>query len=75
MNRGLRGVALSPFVKQRLKMFVAGQKASDLEQLTGFIEAGQVTPSIDRTYPLDQAPEAMRRLEAGEVRGKIAITV
>ena len=75
MNRGLRGVALSPFVKQRLKMFVAGQKTSDLEQLTGFIEAGQVTPSIDRTYPLDQAPDAMRRLEAGEVRGKIAITV
>jgi NADPH:quinone reductase-like Zn-dependent oxidoreductase len=75
MSRGLRGVALSPFVKQQLKMFVAGQKTSDLEQLTGFIEAGQVTPSIDRAYPLDQAPEAMRRLQAGEVRGKIAITV
>jgi len=75
MSRGLRGVALSPFVKHRLKMFVAGQKTSDLEQLTGFIEAGQVTPSIDRTYPLEQAPDAMRRLEAGEVRGKIAITV
>ena len=75
MNRPLRAVALSPFVKQSLKMFLAGQKTSDLEQLTGFIEAGQVTPSIDRAYPLEQAPEAMRRLEAGEVRGKIAITV
>jgi NADPH:quinone reductase-like Zn-dependent oxidoreductase len=75
MNRQLRAVALSPFVKQRLKTFVAGQKTSDLEQLTGFIEAGQVTPSTDQAYPLDQAPEAMRRLEAGEVRGKIAITV
>ena len=75
MNRQLRAVALSLVVKQRLRTFVAGQKASDLEQLTGFIEAGQVTPSVDRTYPLDQAPEAMRRLEAGEVRGKIAITV
>jgi NADPH:quinone reductase-like Zn-dependent oxidoreductase len=74
MNRQLRAMFLSPFVRQRLKSFVAGQKASDLEQLTGFIEAGQVTPSIDRTYPLAQAPEAMRRLEAGHVRGKIAIT-
>jgi NADPH:quinone reductase-like Zn-dependent oxidoreductase len=74
MNRQLRAMALSPFVGQRLKSFVAGQKASDLEQLTGLIEAGQVTPSIDRTYPLAQAPEAMCRLEAGEVRGKIAIT-
>jgi D-arabinose 1-dehydrogenase-like Zn-dependent alcohol dehydrogenase len=32
-------------------------------------------PSIDRTYPLEEVPEAMRRLEAGEVRGKVAIAV
>jgi NADPH:quinone reductase-like Zn-dependent oxidoreductase len=75
MNRQLRAVALSLVVKQGLKTFVAGQKASDLEQLTGFIEAGKVTPRVDRSFPLEQAPEAMRRLEAGEVRGKIAITV
>ena len=74
MNRQLRAMFLSLFVKQGLKSFVAGQKASDLEQLTEFIEAGQVAPSIDRTYPLAEAPDAMRRLEAGEVRGKIAIT-
>ena len=34
-----------------------------------------MTPSIDRTYPLDEAPDAMRHLEAGDVRGKVAITV
>jgi len=37
--------------------------------------AGKVTPSIDRTYPLDQVPEAMRHLEAGKARGKVAITI
>ena len=31
-------------------------------------------PSVDRTYPLEQAPEAMRQLQAGRVRGKVAIT-
>jgi len=39
------------------------------------IEAGKVTPSIDRTFSLDQVREAMRHLEAGNARGKIAISV
>ena len=34
-----------------------------------------MTPSIDRTYPLEQVPDAMRHLDAGKVRGKIAITI
>ncbi len=75
MSRQLRALALSPFVGQRLTVFVAKQRASDLERLTAFIEAGKVTPSIERTYPLAEAPAAMAHLIAGEVRGKIAITI
>ena len=75
MNRPLRAVALSPLVRQRLTMFIAKERSSDLERLTALIEAGTVTPSIDRTYPLDQVAEAMRHLEAGKARGKIAITI
>ena len=75
MNRPLRASAMSMFLRQRLKMFVASTRHTDLEHLTELIEAGKVTPSIDRTYPLDQAPEAMRQLAAGKVRGKVAITV
>ncbi len=58
-----------------MTFFVSKERASDLERLTEFIEAGKLTPSIDRTFSLDQVPEAMRHLEAGEARGKIAITV
>jgi len=75
MNRQLRAVAMSVFLRQRLTMFVATVRAIDLERLTELIESGQVTPSIDRSYPLGQAPEAMRHLVAGQVRGKVAITV
>jgi NADPH:quinone reductase-like Zn-dependent oxidoreductase len=75
MNRQLRALALSPFVGQRLTMLTPKEHASVLERLTTLVEAGQVTPSIDRTYPLDQVPEAMRQLEAGTVRGKIAIVI
>jgi NADPH:quinone reductase-like Zn-dependent oxidoreductase len=75
MNRQLRALLLSPFVGQRLAWFIAKERASDLDRLTDLIEAGQVTPSIDRTYPLGRVPEAMRHLEAGQVRGKVAITI
>ena len=75
MGRQLRAVAMSPFAHQRLTMFIAKQRTSDLERLTELIEAGTVTPSIDRTYPLDKALEAMRFLEAAKAPGKLAITI
>jgi NADPH:quinone reductase-like Zn-dependent oxidoreductase len=75
MSRTLRALALSPFISQRFANFINKEQASDLDRLTGLIDAGQVTPRIDRTYPLDQVPEAMRQLAAGQVRGKVAITI
>jgi NADPH:quinone reductase-like Zn-dependent oxidoreductase len=75
MNRQLRALALSPFVPQQLTMFIAKQRSRDLERLTELIEAGMMMPHIDRTYRLDQGADAMRHLEAGRARGKIAITV
>jgi NADPH:quinone reductase-like Zn-dependent oxidoreductase len=75
MGRQLRALALSRFVGQRLTGFIPKERSSDLERLTDLIEAGKVTPSIDRTYSLDRVPEAMRHLDAGKARGKVAITV
>jgi NADPH:quinone reductase-like Zn-dependent oxidoreductase len=75
MDRQLRAVTLSLFIRQRLTMFVAKQRSSDLERLTGLIESGAVTPSVDRTYPLERAAQAMRHLAAGDARGKVVISV
>jgi NADPH:quinone reductase-like Zn-dependent oxidoreductase len=75
MNRQLRATALSPFLRQRLTMLIPKEQYVDLERLRDLIEAGQVTPSIGRTYPVAQAPEAMRHLVGGQARGKIVITV
>jgi len=74
-GRSLRAPLLSPFVGQRLAMLASKERASDLERLTPFIEEGKVTPSIDRACSLDQVQEAMRHLEAGKARGKVAITI
>jgi NADPH:quinone reductase-like Zn-dependent oxidoreductase len=74
-GRSLRAPLVSRFVRQRLVMLASKERASDLERLTDFLTTGAVAPRVDRVFPLDQVPDAMRRLEAGEVRGKVAITI
>ena len=75
MDRQLRALGLSMVVRQRLTGFLCHENSTDLNRLAELIAAGQVTPSIDRTYRFAQVPEAVRHLEAGETRGKIAITI
>jgi NADPH:quinone reductase-like Zn-dependent oxidoreductase len=71
----LRGIALSPFVGQRLLPFLAKLRKEDLLALAELVDAGKLRPVLDRTFPLPEAPEALRYLEAGHARGKVAITV
>jgi NADPH:quinone reductase-like Zn-dependent oxidoreductase len=75
LGRQLRGALISPFLRQRLVLLVAKERAAHLERLTGLIEDGKVIPSVDRSYPLDEASDAMQLLEKGQVRGKVVITV
>ncbi len=67
--------ALSPFVGQRLRSLSTSQRKEDLELLKELIEAGKVTPVTDRTYPLSEVPDAIRDLQSGHARGKVAVTV
>ena len=75
IGRQLRAVLLTPFIGQRLTGLASKERASDSEILSAHVAAGTVTPSVDRIYPLDQVPAAMRHLAAGTVKGKIAITI
>jgi NADPH:quinone reductase-like Zn-dependent oxidoreductase len=75
-DRQLRALALSRFVGQRLRMLSSKPRQDDLQTLRELIEAGKVRPIIDRTYPLREAPEAIRYLVEGHGgAGKIVITV
>jgi NADPH:quinone reductase-like Zn-dependent oxidoreductase len=56
-------------------LFLAKTNKEDLVVLQELLEAGKVTPVIDRTYPLSETPEAIRYLEEGHARGKVVITV
>jgi NADPH:quinone reductase-like Zn-dependent oxidoreductase len=75
MGRQVRGVLVSPFLRQRLVLLPTRESAEDYGRLTELIEAGRVTPRLDDAYPLEDAAEAVRRLVRGEVQGKVAITV
>jgi NADPH:quinone reductase-like Zn-dependent oxidoreductase len=75
VGRQLRALMLSPLVRQRLTMYISRHRQADLETLRQQVEAGQVTPTVGKTYHLAEVPEAIRQLESGRVQGKIAITV
>jgi NADPH:quinone reductase-like Zn-dependent oxidoreductase len=74
-DRQLRALMLSPFVGQKLGTFIASENKNDLLVLKELIESGQVTPAIDRTYPLSEVPAAIRYMQEGHARGKVVITV
>jgi len=74
-GRQIRALVLSLFVGQRLTMLASKERHTDLEALSPLLENGQVTPVLDRNYSLAEVPAAMKHLEAGLARGKIAITI
>jgi NADPH:quinone reductase-like Zn-dependent oxidoreductase len=71
----LQALVLSPFVSQHMGMFLANLSGEDLQRLGELMQSGAVAPVIDRRYPLEQASEAIRYLEAGRARGKVVVTV
>ncbi|MGE5236398.1 MAG: NAD(P)-dependent alcohol dehydrogenase [Acidobacteriota bacterium] len=73
---GLLEVAVvSRFAGQKLRLFLARVRKDDLMVLRELLEAGKVTPVIDRSYPLSEVPEAVRYLAEGHARGKVVITM
>ncbi|MEV1172758.1 NAD(P)-dependent alcohol dehydrogenase [Nonomuraea sp. NPDC049784] len=75
MGRIVTALLLSLVGRKKTANFVTRPKAADLDALCELIEAGEVTPVVDRTYPLSEVAEAMTHLETGHARGKIVITM
>ena len=75
LDRVLRAVVLSLFVRQRLRPVSGAANATDLRTLTELVEAAKVTPVLDRMYALNEVPDAMRALAAGRTRGKLVVAV
>ena len=74
-GRLVRGTILFRFGGQKLGNFLVSTNHDDLVALRDLIEAGKVTPVLDRTYPLSHAAEAIDRIGDGHAQGKVVITV
>jgi NADPH:quinone reductase-like Zn-dependent oxidoreductase len=75
VHRMIAAKLLGLFIPQRVRLFVSTAKHDDLAALKEMIEAGKITPVIDRTYALEEVPKALAYAELGHVRGKVAIAV
>jgi NADPH:quinone reductase-like Zn-dependent oxidoreductase len=75
LGRVVKARALSGFSRQQLKPFTSLGKRQDLLALADLLATGQVRAVIDRTYPLDEAADALRYVAAGHTQGKVVITV
>ncbi|MFC9970579.1 NAD(P)-dependent alcohol dehydrogenase [Spirillospora sp. NPDC127200] len=70
----LRGALASPFVGQRITSVAWKPNSTDLRFLADLMEKRRLAPVIDRTYPFAEVPEALRYIERGHARGKVAVT-
>ena len=72
MRLTLRGLVLS---RRQVRVLTTVPPGRDQAALRDLIESGQLTPVIDRTYPLERAPDAIRYVEVEHARAKVVVTV
>ena len=77
MAQTFQGMLLGPIISmtgsKSMGNMLVKPNQNDLVFMKELVEAGKVTPVIDRSYPLAQVPEALRYLEEGHARGKVVI--
>lgn len=74
-KRPLQAMWTSMFVEEEIIALLAELNPEDMQALADMMAAGSLVPVVDRTYSLDEVPEALRYSESGRARGKIIIRV
>jgi len=73
LGRQAKALLLSPFVRQRMRVFVVRHNREDLAVLKKLVEAGKIGPVLERRYALGDVPDALRHQGEGHTRGKLVI--
>lgn len=75
VGRQLRAMMLSPFIRQRLTIFISSEHHTNIERLADYLGSGAVVSSIGRRFALEDVPEAIRLFETADSRGKSVVVV
>jgi NADPH:quinone reductase-like Zn-dependent oxidoreductase len=75
LARQLKVLSLSPFVRQKMRVFIVRHNREDLAALKELVETEKVTPIVDRSYKLSEVPEALQHQGEGHAQGKIVIAI
>jgi len=73
--RVIGAVVTSRFRRQKVRPFLSSVSRDDLLALKELVESGKVTPVVDRVYPFEKIPEAIRHVEGGHAAGKVVISL
>lgn len=73
--RLIKPLIVSPFVRQNLRRYLSVANHEDLVVLKQLVESGKLTPVIDKTFALQETPDALRHIETGHARGKVVIRI
>jgi NADPH:quinone reductase-like Zn-dependent oxidoreductase len=71
----LNAYVRSRFVSQKFIAYIAQFNKKDMMVLADLMQSGKVTPVIDKTYKLNETPDALRYLETGHARGKVVVSL
>jgi len=71
----LQGKLTAPFTRQRVRILTAVGSRANLATLRELAEDAKIVPVVDRTFALSEAADAIRHVETGHARGKVAVTL
>lgn len=74
-GRTIRAMLLSPFVRHKLRSLISKPNQDDLAVLAGMLEAGAITPVVDRTYRIESTEHALNHIGERHTQGKTVVTV
>jgi NADPH:quinone reductase-like Zn-dependent oxidoreductase len=75
LGHTIRSKLASMFGRRKAVFFVAKFNSADMQVLRELLEAGKVTPVVDRRYPLSEVADAFRYLGEGHAQGKVVISL
>jgi NADPH:quinone reductase-like Zn-dependent oxidoreductase len=75
VDRWIRGLLMAPFLRLKVRPLIHKDSYQDLVTIRELIEAGKLTPVLDRTFPLTRVAEAIQFVREGRARGQVVITL